>query len=131
MWELARAAREKLGGDAMVDVLAAQRAYLERIRTRARAVTSRWSASGGGQDDADERARTEDRASECDVDAVVEHEVGDDIPSYFREHGEAAFRAVEEQWTVRHLETGERAAGAGGGARRPRRCAGRCERTRS
>jgi chorismate synthase len=33
-WELARAAREKLGGDAMVDVLAAQRAYLERIRTR-------------------------------------------------------------------------------------------------
>jgi chorismate synthase len=33
-WELARAAREKLGGDAMVDVLAAHRAYLERIRTR-------------------------------------------------------------------------------------------------
>ena len=32
-WELARAAREKLGGDAMVDVLAAHRAYLERIRT--------------------------------------------------------------------------------------------------
>ena len=30
-FELARAAREKLGGDAMVDVLAAQRAYLERI----------------------------------------------------------------------------------------------------
>ena len=33
-WELARAAREKLGGDAMVDVRAAHRAYLERIRTR-------------------------------------------------------------------------------------------------
>jgi chorismate synthase len=31
-FELARAAREKLGGDAMVDVLSAQRAYLERIR---------------------------------------------------------------------------------------------------
>ncbi|HXG76849.1 MAG TPA: chorismate synthase [Gaiellaceae bacterium] len=30
-WELARAAREKLGGDALVDVLAAHRAYLERI----------------------------------------------------------------------------------------------------
>jgi chorismate synthase len=30
-WELARAAREKFGGDALVDVLAAQRAYLERI----------------------------------------------------------------------------------------------------
>jgi hypothetical protein len=33
-WELARAAREKLGGDALVDVLAAHEAYLERIRTR-------------------------------------------------------------------------------------------------
>ena len=33
-WELARAAREKLGGDALADMLAAHRAYLERIRTR-------------------------------------------------------------------------------------------------
>ena len=33
-WELARAVREKLGGDAIVDVLAAHTAYLERIRTR-------------------------------------------------------------------------------------------------
>jgi chorismate synthase len=31
-WELARAAREKLGGDAVVDMVAAHRAYLERIR---------------------------------------------------------------------------------------------------
>jgi chorismate synthase len=30
-WELARAAREKLGGDALVDFVAAHRAYLERI----------------------------------------------------------------------------------------------------
>ncbi len=30
-WELARAAREKLGGDALVDLLAAHRAYLARI----------------------------------------------------------------------------------------------------
>ena len=30
-WELARAAREKLGGDALADVLAARDAYLERI----------------------------------------------------------------------------------------------------
>jgi chorismate synthase len=33
-WELARAAREKLGGDALVDVRAAHAAYLERLRTR-------------------------------------------------------------------------------------------------
>ena len=32
-WELARAAREKLGGDALGDMLAAHAAYLERIRT--------------------------------------------------------------------------------------------------
>ena len=30
-WELARAAREKLGGDALVDMLAAHARYLERI----------------------------------------------------------------------------------------------------
>ena len=33
-WELARAAREKLGGDALIDMIAAHKAYLERIRTR-------------------------------------------------------------------------------------------------
>ena len=33
-WELARAARDKLGGDALVDMVAAHAAYLERIRTR-------------------------------------------------------------------------------------------------
>ena len=33
-WELARAAREKLGGDALVDMLAAHTAYRERLRTR-------------------------------------------------------------------------------------------------
>ncbi len=33
-WELARAAHDKLGGDALVDMLAAHKAYLERIRTR-------------------------------------------------------------------------------------------------
>jgi chorismate synthase len=31
-WELARAVLEKLGGDALVDVLAAHRAYLDRIQ---------------------------------------------------------------------------------------------------
>jgi chorismate synthase len=30
-WELARAAKEKFGGDALVDLVAAHRAYLERI----------------------------------------------------------------------------------------------------
>ena len=35
-WELARAAREKFGGDALGDVVAAHAAYLERIRWRTR-----------------------------------------------------------------------------------------------
>ena len=34
-WELARAAREKFGGDALVDLVAAHRAYLDRIPWRA------------------------------------------------------------------------------------------------
>jgi chorismate synthase len=33
-WELARASREKLGGDALVDMLAAYRHYLARIADR-------------------------------------------------------------------------------------------------
>ena len=33
-WELAGAAREKFGGDALTDMKAAHAAYLERIRTR-------------------------------------------------------------------------------------------------
>jgi chorismate synthase len=35
-WELARAAREKFGGDAVVDMLAAHRSYLERIAAAGR-----------------------------------------------------------------------------------------------
>jgi len=35
-WELARAAREKLGGDALVDMLAAYAAYLQRVQERKR-----------------------------------------------------------------------------------------------
>jgi chorismate synthase len=35
-WELARAAREKFGGDALVDVIASHAAYVERIRWRTR-----------------------------------------------------------------------------------------------
>jgi chorismate synthase len=35
-WELARAAREKLGGDALIDMLAAHAAYLQRVQERKR-----------------------------------------------------------------------------------------------
>jgi chorismate synthase len=35
-WELARAVREKFGGDALVDVVGAHAAYLERIGWRTR-----------------------------------------------------------------------------------------------
>jgi shikimate kinase / 3-dehydroquinate synthase len=52
-----------------------------------------------------------------DVDAMVEHDAGDDIPTFFREHGEAEFRRLEEEWTVWALETTEASvASLGGGA---------------
>jgi 3-dehydroquinate synthetase/shikimate kinase len=55
--------------------------------------------------------------SMSDVDAAVEHEVGDSIRDYFRTHGEAAFRKVEEELTVWFLETTERSVlSLGGGA---------------
>jgi shikimate kinase/3-dehydroquinate synthase len=42
-----------------------------------------------------------------DVDAIVEHAAGDDIPTFFRERGEAEFRKLEEEWAVWALGTGE------------------------
>jgi len=52
-----------------------------------------------------------------DLDAVIEHEVGNDIPSFFREHGEAAFRQVEEDETLFALGMEELSVLAlGGGA---------------
>ncbi|HWN21685.1 MAG TPA: iron-containing alcohol dehydrogenase, partial [Gaiellaceae bacterium] len=39
----------------------------------------------------------------ADVDAAVEHEVGDSIPDFFATHGEMEFRRIEEELTVWHL----------------------------
>ena len=40
----------------------------------------------------------------ADVDAAVEHQAGDSIADFFKTNGEAAFRKLEEEVTVRHLE---------------------------
>ncbi len=40
----------------------------------------------------------------ADLDAAVEHEVGDSIPDFFASHGETEFRRIETELTVRHLE---------------------------
>ena len=39
-----------------------------------------------------------------DVDAAVEHEVGDSIPDFFASHGETEFRRIEAELTLWHLE---------------------------
>ncbi len=41
-----------------------------------------------------------------DVDAAVERSAGDDIAALFRAQGESAFRAAEEEETLRHLQAG-------------------------
>jgi shikimate kinase/3-dehydroquinate synthase len=52
-----------------------------------------------------------------DLDAMVEHAAGDDIPTFFREHGEAEFRRIEENETLWALWTAEPDVFAlGGGA---------------
>jgi 3-dehydroquinate synthetase len=52
-----------------------------------------------------------------DVDAMVEHAAGDDIPTFFRERGEAEFRRIEENETLWALSTAEPDVFAlGGGA---------------
>jgi shikimate kinase / 3-dehydroquinate synthase len=52
-----------------------------------------------------------------DLDAVIEHELGDDITTFFAERGEAAFRKVEEDETLFALGVDEPCVFAlGGGA---------------
>jgi shikimate kinase/3-dehydroquinate synthase len=52
-----------------------------------------------------------------DLDAMIEQKVGDDIPAFFAEHGEAAFRQIEEDETLFALWAGEPDVFAlGGGA---------------
>ena len=51
-----------------------------------------------------------------DVDGMVEHAAGDDIPTFFREHGEAAFRKVEEDetlWAIGQEQPGVLSLGGG------------------
>jgi shikimate kinase / 3-dehydroquinate synthase len=52
-----------------------------------------------------------------DLDAMIEHEVGNDIPAFFTERGEEDFRRVEEELTIWALGTEELDVYAlGGGA---------------
>lgn len=52
-----------------------------------------------------------------DLDAIIEHEVGEDVPSFFEKRGEAEFRRVEENETLFQLWAGEPDVFAlGGGA---------------
>ena len=75
-WELARAAREKFGGDALVDFVTAHRAYRERIRWREdeRPRSARRARRVHGRREVDAGAAARDRLARpfVSVDALVE-----------------------------------------------------------
>ena len=95
-FELARAAREKFGGDAMVDVLAAYGAYLERIGW-ARARPPRRPDRLHGRREVDPRAaRWRQRIGRTfvDLDAAVEQATGETVAELFDRDGEDRFREL-------------------------------------
>ncbi|MBS9335391.1 shikimate kinase [Fructobacillus sp. M1-13] len=52
----------------------------------------------------------------CDLDDAIEEYLGQSIPSYFEEKGEAAFRQVEKELLAKHLSTDNVLATGGGTA---------------
>ena len=117
-WELARAAREKFGGDALVDFVGAHAAYLERIAwpyERARPASRARRLHGRGEVDARARCSPSGFGRPfVSIDAVVEERAGATVAEIFETRGEGAFRELR----------------GGGGARRPRTPAARGRRAR-
>ena len=120
---LARAYREKFGGDHIDDVRAAIDAYRASTADR---VSGPESASivfvgfmGAGKSSAARAAARVLGADYVDTDDLIAAEIpGGSIAGFFREHGEDGFRELEERIVAR----GARTAGRG---RRPRRRRGR------
>ena len=101
-WELARTARDKFGGDAIVDFVAAHRAYVERIQWPVGTPNAlgRHLALVGfmGAGKSSLRRSVAERLNRdgIDLDGVIESRIGD-IATFFRERGEPAFRKLEAQ----------------------------------
>ena len=120
---LAGAYRQKFGGDHIDDVRAALAAYEERIGWKRRlAVGGRALVfigfMGAGKTTAARAAAAALGARAVDSDQLLEERLGQRIEDYFAAHGEAAFRALEEEVVCELLE---RAARPGALARRRRR----------
>ena len=100
-WELARAAREKFGGDAIGDMLAAHRRVPASASRgdRARPAPRARRLHGRGQDDARAAGRASGSAAPfVDLDARDRAtQSGTTIPSSSIASGEAAFRELEER----------------------------------
>ena len=97
-WELARAAREKFGGDALQDFVAAHRAYIGRT-VAANALGRHLALAGfmgAGKTMLGEQVARRLGREFADLDSEVERRAGASIAELF-ERGESVFRALEEE----------------------------------
>ena len=122
-WELARAAREKFGGDALVDFVAAHARVPGAHRLAAtrpeRAGSSRRARRLHGRGEVDARPELAERLGRpfVSVDAVVEERAGLSVAEIFEARGEPAFRELEEEAALDVLPRGRLAVveiGGGG-----------------
>ena len=100
-WELARAAREKFGGDALVDFVARARRLPRANRVAARNALDRHLAlvgfMGAGKSTLGPQLAERLGRRFVSVDELVEQRAGSPVAEVFAERGEPAFRELEEE----------------------------------
>ena len=105
-WELARAAREKFGGDALVDFVRSTRRIPRAHRVAANALARHLALvgfMGAGKSTLGPLLAERLGRPFVTVDAVVEARAGASIPEIFETRGEAAFRELEEEAALETL----------------------------
>jgi hypothetical protein len=121
-WELAAAARDKFGGDALGDFVGAYNAYLERIDWQPRNALNLASRAGRVQGRGQVDARPTGRGSVSGArsstsTATWSRDLAATIPELFEQRGETAFRMQEEGHAIAALRLPDPAVIAlGGGA---------------
>ena len=118
-FELARAALEKFGGDAVEDLVAAHRAYLDGIARhdpRALPEPRPDRVHGRRQDHTAGVLASELGWDAVDADAAIEQAAGKPVAAIFADDGEAAFRELEERVVGDLLQRIDTVVSLGGGA---------------
>ena len=118
-FELARAALEKFGGDAIGDFVASHAAYLERIARHDSRPSPKPGADrvhGRGQDHHRNAPGQRLGWRFFDADVEIESEATKPIGAIFRDDGEGAFRALEERVIARLLDETNAVIAVVGGA---------------